>query len=436
LVVRKLIWLPSQNFAIYCLKADIDGYNKFESDSFCFFLLHFVSKIFLKRSRFSIMATRREVNQQKLALSMALREQCRVGQLMPGEPAPPLRQLAEDFRISTRVANQVLQELISEGLFHMVPRVGTFVGQPRVLNTEFYLMVLPHECGLTQKEDLAQIQQGFEERIAEKGSASLVMPLQIALHSRESGDLPPLAGVFDMAYHPDALLSWGGDKTLPLVGFSGRIENRQHSDEVSYDDEGGGRQAARHLMALGHRNIAFLGLHSNMGQTGELIWSQERENGWRQALVAGGLAVEGMAFHPFSAIQNDRNEQIRAGRELGTQILRQGDITAVVAANDFAAAGFLEATRASGLPSHCWPSVVGFDNRATENGHIITSLRLPAEHVGRTAADLLWERNHGQLVGPPVHRRATMRLIPRLTSHFKWSIKSGEMLDVPSQLAR
>jgi DNA-binding LacI/PurR family transcriptional regulator len=381
------------------------------------------------------MATRREVNKQKLALSGALREQCRKGHLMPGEPAPPLRQLAEEFGISTRVANQVLQDLIAEGLFHMVPRVGTFVGRPKVLNAEFYLMLLPDQYGLSAPEDIVQIQQGFEERIAEKGSASMVMPLQKALLSREAGELPPLVGLFDMAYHPDSPYHWGATGDLPRVGFSGRIENPTHSDEVSYDNEGGGRQAARHMIDLGHRNIAFLALHSQNGPAGELIWSREREDGWCQALTAAHIKAHGMAFYPATT-QNDAVEQVLAARSMGKHILARPEITAVVAANDFAAVGFLEAARSSGIASERWPAVVGFDNRAGANGHLVTSLRLPAEQLGRAAADLLWERRQGQLVGKPVQRRVAMRLIPRLTSRRDWSMVAGSaMLATPRTVA-
>lgn len=367
------------------------------------------------------MATRREVNQQKLALNQALREQCRLGVLMPGQPAPPLRQLAEDFGISTRVAHQVLQELIAEGLFHMVPRVGTFVGRPRVTGAEFYLMLLPDEYGLTDRQDMTQIQHGFEERVAENGCASIVMPLRNALAARAAGELPPLAGLFDMAYHPGANSSWGPAGDIARVGFSGRIEDAENSDEVSYDDEGGGRLAARHMIDLGHRTIAFLALHRQNGPAGELIWSREREIGWRQALDAHHLETDGLAFYPETAPQNLAEEQVSAGRELGLQILARPEITAVVVANDYAAAGLLEAARASGQAPDSWPSIIGFDNRAAANGHLMTSMRLPAEILGRAAADLLLERQQGPSREKLVHRRVPMRLISRLTSRRAWT---------------
>lgn len=373
------------------------------------------------------MPTRREVNQQKLALSGALREQCRLGLLMPGQAAPSLRQLAEEFCISTRVANDVMQGLIGEGLFHMVPRVGTFVGRPKLLGAEFYLMLLPDQYGLTSAEDLVQIQHGFEERIAEKGGATLAMPLHKALRSRVAGELPPLAGLFDLAYHAGAPQSWGEEKTLARVGFSGRIEDAEHSDAISYDNEGGGRQAAAHLLELGHRGVAFLGLHC-ADESGELVWSREREMGWRQALRATQLSDEALAFHPARPLGSSRDQQTRAGYLLGTQILARPEITAIVAANDYAATGFLRAARESRVPRERWPSVVGFDNRASVNGHILTSLRLPAQQLGSCAADLLWERHHGQLGAASVHRRVAMRLIPRLTSRRDWSQATGSVL--------
>ena len=377
------------------------------------------------------MATRRALNQQKLALAESLRARCLAGQLMPGQVAPSLRQLGEEFGISTRVANQVLQQLIDEGLFHMVPRVGTFVGRPRAKGAEFYLMLLPDDAGVSSFERLMQSQHGFEERIAERGGATLVMPFDKAFLALEQGELPPLSGLFDLAPRGESAPRFGAG--VARVGFSGRIAAGEFCDEISYDNEGGGRLAAAHLIGLGHRQIAFLALHSRHDEAGELVWSREREAGWRQAVQAAGLPAEMLAFHPQGAPQNApqdvppnaREQQTRVGRELGAAILRDGATTAIVAANDYAATGFLQAARESGLPRERFPSVVGFDDLPTVNGHIVTSLRLPAQQLGRGAADLLWERHHGQLGATPVHRRVAMRLIPRLTSRRDWSHAPG-----------
>jgi DNA-binding LacI/PurR family transcriptional regulator len=85
----------------------------------------------------------------------------------------------------------------------------------------------------------------------------------------------------------------------------------------------------------------------------------------------------------------------------------------------------LDGISAGGVPREKWPAIVGFDNLTSAQGQVLTSLRLPQEELGRTAADLLWERRHGLLTGPPVHRRAHMSLLPRLSCRTGWSSSVG-----------
>lgn len=369
------------------------------------------------------MATRLAVNKQKIAVLEKLRSNCRSGRLAVGEPVPPLRELAEEFGISRNTVSQVLQELVDEGLFYTVPRVGTFVGQPPRLAEDVYLLLAPDHIGITRKINLQMTQQGFEERIAERGSLSVTMPLSRALQLREDGQLPPVAGLFDLAYHSTDARTWGQDRSTPRVGFSGRVEDPEYSDSVSYDDMDGGRQATRHLLRMGHRKIAFLALHHPQDDGHEeLVWSRDREAGWRAAMTQAGLSYESLSFHPRQSKVRSHEEQMAAGRELAAMLLKREEITAVVAANDFVALGLMEATLSCNVRSRRdWPAVVGFDNLPHSDGCILSSLRLPAEELGRSAADLLWERRHGLSSGPPRHRNVPMRLISRLTSSHQWS---------------
>jgi DNA-binding LacI/PurR family transcriptional regulator len=113
------------------------------------------------------------------------------------------------------------------------------------------------------------------------------------------------------------------------------------------------------------------------------------------------------------------------------RLLRTG-ATAVVAANDRVALGLLRALRESSLPEYQWPSIVGFDDDPELAAHLVTSLRLPWDELGRAAADLLWERSRGQLEGAATHRRVPMRLIPRLTCRKDWSATGHAALAVPA----
>lgn len=377
------------------------------------------------------MATRREVNQRKAALKLALREAYQRGELSPGEPAPPVRQLAEEYSLSKDVAAMALRELAEEGLFYSVPRIGIFVGRPPSPATEFYLITVPHHTDFSEQEYLQHyhfqlMKMGFENRISHLGGACLAMPLPVVEKLHELGELPPICGIFEFVHiFNEKLLTQNGEN-IPRVRFY-HHEEKPLWDTVSYDNVEGGKQATQHLLQLGHTKIAFLGVHTSNDEHEEFIWSAEREQGWREALNNRGLTTQGLLFKPSQVSDHERLHHGDLAHKLAPEILKRRDITAVVAANDFAARGLLDFAHEHGQAfEHC-PSIVGFDDLPTDNGHIISSLRLPAEEIGRAAADLLWERHHGQLAGSSVHRRVPMRLLPRLTSRHNWSQTAGHV---------
>jgi LacI family transcriptional regulator len=139
------------------------------------------------------------------------------------------------------------------------------------------------------------------------------------------------------------------------------------------------------------------------------------------ALQSAGLNADDLAFYPKNALKYVARESRVAACAIAEQVVSEPDITAVVAANDLAALGLLDALQQAHIPLEQWPAVVGFDNLPAAQGQVLTSLHLPAEGIARAAADILWERRNGVLTGVPVHRHVAMSLLPRLTSRAGWS---------------
>jgi DNA-binding LacI/PurR family transcriptional regulator len=116
---------------------------------------------------------------------------------------------------------------------------------------------------------------------------------------------------------------------------------------TSVDQYRGARQAVRHLVELGHRNIAHL---SGPASAPDAI---ERLRGWRDELVAARMVAQDPAHGDWSA---------ESGYRFGEQLADGMDTTAVFAANDQMALGLVSALNARGLRVPEDVSVVGFDD--------------------------------------------------------------------------
>ena len=377
------------------------------------------------------MATRAEITGRKEALLNELRSIHSSGRFRAGSPVPSVRELGEKFNLSTRIISQELEVLVNEGVLNKVPNVGTFFGRPRNDAFEFYLLVLPREIGEYggSRDFYISLQNGFDERIAQLGGTSLTMTQEQALAARGRGELPPIAGVANFGQSA-VNRGWGHIEGVPQVCFEDMVEAPDVSDVVGFDNESGGRLATEHLLHQGHERIAFLSAHHPT--IAEFAWSARRENGWRTKMNEAGLATEGLvlgrnAEQARRAALNPLSQHLIAQEVIASYVGPRGievageRVSAIVTYNDAAAIHVLIALREARVPHQFWPAIVGFDNAPGASGHVLTSLRLPWEEIGRHAAELMWARRHGELTGAPTYREVSMRLIPRLTCRNDWS---------------
>lgn len=367
--------------------------------------------------------TRKEILERKNALLSDLRFAHQRGEALPGEMAVSQRELSAKYGLSVRTISIELQKLVDEGVLYTVPRVGTFVGQPRAARDNLFLAIFAYlDKPNTQ---WAGVRNGFEERIAALGGTSLVVDYATAERFRGTGETAP-AGVFELHYQRTEPV-WM-ESGVPRVEFGELNHVCPGSDAVYFDNDDGGWKATRHLLGLGHRKIAFIGLHGEDEKPNFLLWSQQRQAGWRRALEAAGLSADGLSFRPPHTPETEQNVMEAATREIATRLLRRDDITAVVAANAHAAHGLFQVLRAQNRPSADWPAIVGFDNELAQSSddamHIVTALRLPWEEIGRQSADLLWQRAQG-LDSEPQQLSVPMTLIPRLSCRQEWHRAPG-----------
>ena len=146
-------------------------------------------------------------------------------------------------------------------------------------------------------------------------------------------------------------------------------------DSLRIDNRLGARLAVEHLIELGHRAIAVLG-----GPVGNAD-AAERLAGYREALVAGGLPLNG---HLELAGDFGEESGLQAGAKVAALIPRP---TAIFAANDAMAIGCLAALRERGLRVPEDVSLVGFDDVpiARYLTPALTTVQVPIAELGKQA---------------------------------------------------
>lgn len=159
-------------------------------------------------------------------------------------------------------------------------------------------------------------------------------------------------------------------------------------NSVVPDDYGGAQTAVEHLIRLGHRHIAHI--------TGPNTWhtAQRRLAGYRDTLRGHGITPE-----PAWEIPGDW--QYEGGEAAALQLLALSPRpTAVFVANDEMALGVIAVARDAGLRVPEDLAVVSFDNRRYCRivRPRLTTVSMPTYAMGYRAAELLWQRLHGQTV--------------------------------------
>jgi len=167
-------------------------------------------------------------------------------------------------------------------------------------------------------------------------------------------------------------------KDFPLV-FVGASAHEKNICSVSLDDEKVAYEATRHLLDLGHTNIALV--------TGpmEEDCSQDRTEGYRRALREAGID-----FDKTMVVEGDWSAT--SGQDALLSFIEQGRIpTAVFAQNDRMAMGVMSAAREAGIKVPTQLAVIGVDDMPLSSyfDPPLTTMRQDIPRIGQEATRML-----------------------------------------------
>lgn len=183
---------------------------------------------------------------------------------------------------------------------------------------------------------------------------------------------------------------WRHKLRVPVVTVSGH-NGAPGITNVVLDHDLAASLALKHLLALGHREIAFI-----KGQT----FSSDTETRWNAIVKAA--AQLGIAVSPELTVQLEGYDTSpRLGYKVTAGLIKSRagagvkcPFTALFAFNDISAMGAIRALRESGLRVPEDVSVVGFDDirSAAYQNPSLTTVRQPLRKMGTTAAEAVLRR--------------------------------------------
>ncbi len=269
--------------------------------------------------------------------------------------------------------------------------LGYLPGTPRkseeVANLRLIALLIPD----IQNPYFAEIVRGVEEE-AEMESLSLLLfhtaeetereerTLRRLLHEQLNGVI-----VFGSRLPTASLVKFQHERQVPLVVINQRI-NDPNVACVVIDSEQATWRAARYLINLGHRRIAYM--------AGPIASesSQARQRGIERALAEIGQKLPDEWIVPGFP-------NIEGGLQAMISLLGDGTPpTAVLVYNDLMALGALHAIRSRGLRVPGDISLIGFDDitMAAHANPPLTTINQPKYRMGRLAVQLLQRIHQGE----------------------------------------
>ncbi len=188
---------------------------------------------------------------------------------------------------------------------------------------------------------------------------------RLPLESMPAESVPPIVSVFEPTE----------DETHPYVGA---------------DDRAGGRKATEHLLAAGHRRIAFIG--NSLAR----LSFRRRRIGYDQAMDAARIPEADRRI-----VDGDGSSE--SGRHAVEKLFIRDEVpTAFMCVNDATAIGVMQGLAARGYDVPRDFSVIGFDDvaQATFVNPPLTTIRQPRNLIGRNAIARLIEMIDGVADAP------------------------------------
>jgi DNA-binding LacI/PurR family transcriptional regulator len=351
-----------------------------------------------------------------LHLADTLRSRIQSGELKAGDRLPSLVQMYRDHGATQATMHRVYELLEKENLIERRGGSGVYVTEGKSTFTGTVGIIGRKDSYYGQANYNYELLGGIERFTAQNNQHVLFLGNytnpDLSAYEKVDGVL-----TFNVEYQAERL------KYLPpiLPRVSLFIKENEAANVVA-DDMGGAKQATEHLIQLGHQRISCL-------FEKHLSVSRQRLAGYREALDEAGIEgnVQWMRLTDVLYAGENHPTYLEWGHANMKEWLREGwadlGCSAILAQNDAAAIGVMQALQKEGIDVPGQVSVMGFDGTELCN-HVtpkLCSMKIPFAEIGYKAAEILHQQIYRgqreiQTIMLPMSLRAGGSVAPITTS--------------------
>ncbi|MGM0836390.1 MAG: LacI family DNA-binding transcriptional regulator [Bacillota bacterium] len=190
-----------------------------------------------------------------------------------------------------------------------------------------------------------------------------------------------LDGLIFLGLFPESLHQEMKKMDIPIVLIDTYEAYTNQFNNVHINDEYGGYLAAKHMVELGHREIAFVATNLNASPV-----DQRRFDGYKKALDEKNIAwKDSLLFESYEITYEN-------GVKTGEAIVQSGHaITGIVTVSDILAIGIMKALQKNNKKVPDDFSIVGFDDLTISQfmSPSLTTVKQDIFNKGKMATDLL-----------------------------------------------